>query len=38
VVPVMAPTRTFDVVLHVVTSTASGLTARPRHRLRRQSV
>jgi len=37
VVPVMAPTRTFDVVQHVVTSTVSGLTARPRHRLRRQS-
>ena len=37
-VPVMAPTRTFDVVQRVVTSTASGLTARRRHRLRRQLV
>jgi hypothetical protein len=38
VVPVMAPTPTFDVVQHVVTSTASGLTPRPRRLLRRQSV
>jgi hypothetical protein len=38
VVPVLAPTRTFDVVQHVVTSTASGLTPRPRRRLLRQSV
>jgi hypothetical protein len=38
VVPVMAPPRTFDVVQHVVTSSASGPTARPKRRLRRQSV
>jgi hypothetical protein len=33
-VPAMAPTRTFDVVQHVVTSTASGLTTGPRRRRR----
>jgi hypothetical protein len=38
VVPVVAPPRTFDVVQHVVTSAASGPTARPRPRFRRQSV
>jgi len=36
-VPIMAPTRTFDVVQHMVTSRASGQAARLRHRLRRQS-
>jgi hypothetical protein len=37
-VPAVAPIRTFDVVQHVVTSTASGRTARPRRRLSRQPV
>jgi hypothetical protein len=32
VVPVLAPTRTFDLVQHVVTSNASKPTVRPRHR------
>jgi hypothetical protein len=36
VVPVIEPLRTFDVVQHVVTSTASGMAPRPRHLLRRQ--
>lgn len=38
VVPVLAPTRTFDVVQHVVTNSASGLPARRGRRLRRQPV
>jgi hypothetical protein len=38
IVPLMAPTRTFDVVQHVVTSAATRPTVRPRHRLRRHLV
>ncbi len=37
VVPVTAPTSTFDVVQHVVTSTASGQAVRLRHRVLRRS-
>jgi hypothetical protein len=37
VVPAVAPSGIFDVVQHVVTSTATGVADRPRHRLRRRS-
>lgn len=37
VVPTAAPDGTFDVVQHVVTSSATGLTGHPRRRLRRRS-